>query len=168
MRETLEKHAIWSSMSTCPATESGTQLTLRGQLTDETGNPLRGERLHVFHTDNHGYYAPTDSITGGMAENDPRLEGFLVTDSAGRFEIRGIRPASYPKKYMGRTIPQHVHIVAAVAGFRPENFQVVFADDPAMSEHWETWAKKLRNPIVKLTLTDTGYFGEFKLVLLKN
>ncbi|GEM_PF-2591901 len=169
LHETLEKNAIWSSATTCPATEPGTKLTLRGHLTDETGKPLPGERIHVFHTNNHGFYAPTDSISGGMAENDPRIEGFLVTDSAGGFEVRTIRPASYPKQYRGRTIPQHVHFVVAVTGFRAENFQVVFADDPAMTdEHWVSWAKKMRNPIVNLRPDGVGVLGEVRLVLLKN
>ncbi|MBC7775178.1 MAG: hypothetical protein H7246_07040 [Phycisphaerae bacterium] len=167
LRETLEKYAVWPFETTCPATESGTKITLRGHLSDENGKPLPGERLHTFHTDHRGYYAPTDSASGRMGESDPRLEGFLTTDSTGGFEIRTVRPASYPKQYEGRTIPQHVHIVVAMAGKKEENFQVVFEDDPAMSEYWVAWAKNLRNPIVKLSPNETGMSGEVYLVLMR-
>lgn len=167
LREALEKHAVWSIETTCPATEPGAKIILHGQLTDENGNPLPGERIHVFHTNYQGYYAPTDSASGKMGENDARLEGFLTTDSLGRFELHTIRPASYPKQYQGRTIPAHVHMVVAVPGFREENFQVVFEDDPAMTTYWVAWAQKLSNPIVSLKMTETGNVGEVNLKLIR-
>lgn len=168
LHETLEKYAVWSDASTCSAAEPGPRITLHGLLTDENGKALPGERLHVFHTDHRGYYAPTDSASGHMAENDPRLEGFLITDSLGIFELRSVRPTSYPRKYEGRTIPQHVHFVVEARGFNAENFQVVFEDDPAMKEqHWLDWAKKLRNPVVKLVPDGAEMSGNLQLVLVK-
>ena len=95
LRKTLEKHATWAFDVLCPDTEPGPKIVLKGQVTDENGKPLPGAKLHIFHTDQQGYYSPLDAA-GSMLENDPRLEGFLTTDALGAFEIRTVRPASYP------------------------------------------------------------------------
>jgi protocatechuate 3,4-dioxygenase beta subunit len=66
-----------------------------------------------------------------MGEPDARLFCFLKTDENGNFEIRTIRPASYPMQYNGRTIPQHIHNNITARGYTGRNLQMVFEDDPA-------------------------------------
>jgi protocatechuate 3,4-dioxygenase beta subunit len=93
-----------------------------------------------FQTDSRGYYTPFDSAQNKMGEPDARLFGFLKTDANGNFEIHTIRPASYPKKYEGRTIPQHIHNNITAKGYANQNLQMVFDDDPAMNDYWRQWA----------------------------
>lgn len=167
LRQALQKQAIWSFDVLCPADEPGAHIVLKGRVTDKNGTPLAGAHLHVFQTNHQGYYSPLDSITGSMRENDPRLEGFITTGVNGVFEIRTVRPASYPKKYKGRFIPQHIHINVAADGCEDGIFQVVFKDDPAMDDYWVDWAKKAGFPIVTLVQTLAGPVGEVDLVLRK-
>jgi len=150
LRETLRKTAAWPYDILCPDSEPGTHITVKGRLVDSEKKPVPGASLHVFHTDNQGYYSPLDESSGRMLENDPRLEGFITTDSLGRFEIRTVRPANYPKRYEGRLLPQHIHVVVNAADYREGSFQIVFEDDPAMSDHWREWAKNGHHPMTRL------------------
>lgn len=166
LRASLEKHAKWSSVTLCPDTERGVNLHLEGRLLNEKNQAVAGAKLHIFHTDSRGFYSPLDSITGRMLEQDPRLDGFLQTDEQGRFSIQTVRPANYPKKYEGRLLPQHIHVLAHADGYAIRSAQVVFTDDPAMNEHWLDWAKKGKHPLVQLEKTPAGLNGKFELHLV--
>lgn len=167
LRASLEKHAKWPSVTLCPATEPGVKLHLEGRLLNEKNQAVTGAKLHIFHTDGRGFYSPLDSVTGRMLEQDPRLDGFLHTDEQGRFSIQTVRPANYPKKYEGRLLPQHIHVLAYADGYAVRSAQVVFTDDPAMNEHWLDWAKKGKHPLVQLEKTAAGLNGKFELHLVK-
>lgn len=167
LRASLEKHAKWSSATLCPDTERGVKLQLEGRLLNEKKQPVPGAKLHIFHTDSRGFYSPLDSITGRMLEQDPRLDGFLHTDEQGRFSIQTVRPGNYPKKYEGRLLPQHVHVLVYAKGYEPLSVQVAFKDDPAMNAHWIDWAQKAEFPLVQLEKTASGLKGKFDLHLVK-
>lgn len=167
LRKTLEKHSIWPFETICPSTEPGTKITITGHITDEKGQPIRGAKLHIFHTDQQGYYSPSDATTGRMMEQDPRLEGFLTTDSSGTYEIHTIRPASYPKRYEGRLIPGHVHLNILADGFQERRIQMVFEEDPAMIQYWVEWAHESHYPIVKLVHSGMEVRGEADLELVR-
>ena len=168
LRQMLEKHAIWPNATLCPKSESGTEISIQGRVVDDKGKPISGAKLHIFHTDHQGFYAPTDAKTGHMAEHDPRLEGFLITDEQGNYKINTIRPTSYPKKYNGRLIPQHIHIVASAPGVQLYSIQVVFEDDPVMDAYWLDWAKRSHYPVVKLLTSKSGIQGELNIQLIKD
>lgn len=167
LRTTLEKHAIWPDETLCPAGTSGEPLYLQGQLLDEHKRPVAGAQVHIFHTDQHGFYSPLDSIQGSMLEQDPRLDGYLKTDANGHFSIRTIRPGNYPRKYEGRLLPQHVHVLVHAKNYEVRSAQVVFYDDPAMNEHWLQWAKDGEHPLVRLQKSSAGWNGKFELGLNK-
>lgn len=167
LRASLEKHAKWSSATLCPDTEPGVKLHLEGRLLNEKNQAVAGAKLHIFHTDSRGYYSPLDSITGRMLEQDPRLDGFLHTDEQGRFSFQTVRPGNYPKKYEGRLLPQHVHVLVYAKGYEVLSVQVAFKDDPAMNAHWIDWAQKAEFPLVQLEKTTSGLRGKFELHLVK-
>lgn len=165
VREVLKKHAVWPFENVCPDTEPGVPITISGRLVADSGKPVPAASVHIFQTNSQGYYSPGDATTGRMMEKDPRLEGFLTTDSSGVFSIRTIHPASYPKKYEGRLIPAHIHLVVQAAGFHQKAVQMVFEDDPALTEYWMEWARKNGFPIIRLETTEKGARGEVTLKL---
>lgn len=164
----LKKYAVWSSLSICSNEETGKHILIKGKILDQKGKPISNALIHVFHADNNGYYAPTDSVNNSMAENDPRLFGFLRTDNSGNYELKTVRPASYPKQYNGRTIPQHIHFNISAEGFTERNFQMAFEDDPAMLlPYWKEWAKNLNYPVVKMIYSQGNAFGVNDIIMSK-
>jgi len=151
IRTLLEKQAKSSSVTLCTRKEKGSKITIKGRLLDVHQKPISRAGLYIFHADNKGYYAPTDSALKKMNEADPRLFGFLTTDELGNYSFQTVRPASYPNKFNGRFIPQHIHINCTATGYKNLNIQMVFKDDPAMKDtYWKEWAKKQKYPVVRL------------------
>jgi len=94
-----------------PAGEPGTPLVVSGRVFAADGKtPVEGVTLHVYHTDARGLYSDQDG-KGGPPQ--PRLKGWMKTDSAGRYEFHTIRPASYP----GTRNPAHIHAKVYGAGY---------------------------------------------------
>lgn len=107
-----------------PDSEPGTRLVVSGRIYDATGTkPLKGVRLYAYHTDATGVYNKPSA-------KEPRLKATVATDAEGRFELRTIRPGSYP----GGGNPAHIHFEAEGAGYEkqwPDELQ--FADDPEIT-----------------------------------
>lgn len=83
--------------------EPGEPLIVSGRILAADGvTPLAGMILDVYHTDTEGYYSRTP--TGG-ADPKPRIVGRLRTGPDGRYELRTIKPGSYP----GSRVPAHIH-----------------------------------------------------------
>ena len=100
--------------------EPGPRMIITGRVVAiRDSRPLAGVRVDVYQTDAKGLYDPR----GGP---EPRLTGSLSTDSAGRYEIRTIRPAPYPN----RPIPAHLHYVVIAPDRSEHRFEVRFEDDP--------------------------------------
>lgn len=82
----------------------GEVFTLRGTITDREGRALAGRRIEIWQCDLNGRYMhPGDR--GGEA-HDPAFQGFGhdITDEAGGYVFRTIKPAVYP----GRA--PHIHV----------------------------------------------------------
>jgi protocatechuate 3,4-dioxygenase beta subunit len=80
--------------------EPGDPLVVDGQVFAPDGRtPAPGVIVYAYNTDAQGYYGENH------AEYPPRIYGWMKTDDSGRFELRTIRPGSYP----GMRVPAHVH-----------------------------------------------------------
>jgi protocatechuate 3,4-dioxygenase, beta subunit len=93
-----------SSKGTLAASsDPGERLRLAGTVYDAEGkNPMPGVVLFAYQTDASGVYSkPVDD------SRNPRLRGWVKTDSSGRFELDTIKPGSYP----GGGNPAHIHVV---------------------------------------------------------
>src|SRR6185436_7320666 len=88
--------------------------------------PVAGASVYVYQTDARGYYRPDDK----MGNRDPRLYALLHTDTQGRYSYRTIRPGSYPDT----RVVQHIHYEVAAAGHGARIFEIVFEDDPLMTD----------------------------------
>lgn len=116
-----------STAAMAPAGEPGARLEVRGVVYAADGRtPVPGASLYVYQTDARGEYRPGDA--GG--NRDPRLKALLRTDEAGRYAFTTVRPGSYP----GTRVPQHIHYEVAAEGHHPRIFEIVFEDDPLVTE----------------------------------
>jgi protocatechuate 3,4-dioxygenase beta subunit len=84
--------------------------------------PRPGVVVYAYQTDARGLYTP-DGRPGV-----PRLHAWMRTDERGRYEMRTIRPASYP----GQTITAHIHMVVSADG-REQMTAIEFDDDPLLT-----------------------------------
>lgn len=109
----------------------GEPMVLWGIVTDGTGAPAAGVVVYAYHTDHRGVYPPTDEPgLSRAARRHGGLRGWAMTDEAGRYEFRTIRPAGYP----GRGDPAHVHMHVVEPGCCTYWIDsVLFDDDPRLT-----------------------------------
>jgi protocatechuate 3,4-dioxygenase beta subunit len=116
-----------SSADVAPAGEPGQRLEVSGVVYAADGKtPVANASVYVYQTNARGYYRPDDA----MGNRDPRLKALLRTDAQGRYSYRTIRPGSYP----GTQVPQHIHYEVTAEGRGTRIFEIVFEDDPVMSQ----------------------------------
>jgi protocatechuate 3,4-dioxygenase beta subunit len=112
----------WQATAT-PAGEPGEPLVVSGTVFGPDGTtPRPGVVVYAYQTDARGLYTP-DGRPGV-----PRLHAWMRTDERGRYEMRTIRPASYP----GQTITAHIHMVVSADG-REQMTAIEFDDDPLLT-----------------------------------
>jgi protocatechuate 3,4-dioxygenase beta subunit len=168
IRDLLSEKSSFSKIAVGPQNEPGDRITIKGSVTGADGKPAGDVRIVVFQTDAQGYYAPSDSKSKHMSEGDARLFGVLKTDRQGRFELNTIHPGSYPIKYEGRLIPQHIHFNLYARGTPELKIQVAFDDDPAMEDpHWRHWAEQNQFPVVRLIKAGAVRTGTCVLMLTR-
>jgi protocatechuate 3,4-dioxygenase beta subunit len=116
-----------SSAAVAPAGEPGQRLAVKGVVYAADGRtPVARASIYVYQTDSRGHYRPDDA----MGNRDPRLMALLRADAAGRYSFTTIRPGSYP----GTRVPQHIHYEVAADGHGARFFEIVFEDDPLVTD----------------------------------
>ncbi len=107
---------ITASVTMVSQKEPGEQLIVNGTFYSRDGKtPAAGVLLYVYQTDATGVYNSDDG-----SWQRPRINGWFRTDKKGRYEIRTIKPGSYPR---GRN-PAHIHLVIV-----PDNAPARWLDD---------------------------------------
>ena len=99
---------------------SGEAIVIAGRILDEDLRPVRRTLVEVWNANTHGRYSHT-SDAGNDAPLDPNFYGFgrLLTDDAGRYQIRTIKPGAYvARKDIGWWRPPHVHFSVVGSGVR--------------------------------------------------
>jgi protocatechuate 3,4-dioxygenase beta subunit len=123
--------------SLSPQGEAGAPLVITGTiLMAGNGAPAAGVTMSLYQADVSGIYCDERCPPGTQA----RLAASLVTGPDGRYEIRTIRPGSYP----GQRIPAHIHVKLSCEGCReqvPDEFR--FADDPFISDNERSEPERL-------------------------
>lgn len=104
--------------------EPGDRLIVHGKILGPDGAPVSGASVFVYQTGEDGVYGPEGN-------RNPRLRGYLRTDGEGAFELRTIKPGSYP----GTSIAAHIHIHVQPPDGAPEKVgEIVFEGDPHLTE----------------------------------
>jgi hydroxyquinol 1,2-dioxygenase len=114
----------------------GPALFVRVSFRDETGAPLAGTEVDVWHSSPEGFYENQDPVQADM-----NLRGKFLTDEAGAIAFRTVKPAGYPIPIDGPTgdllraqgrhnmRPAHLHFLARKRGFKTLITQLYVQDD---------------------------------------
>lgn len=107
--------------------EPGSRMVLRGTVFRADGTtPYPGFLLYLYQTDDTGVY---NRASGSWRE--PRLRGWVKTDAQGKYEIRTIKPGSYP----GSTNPAHIHVIVRINDAPPQWIgDFLFEGDPFLND----------------------------------
>ena len=106
------------------ADEPGDRFIVTGQALD-TGRPVAGVSIYVFHADAEGFY----TRDGHNSDENARLFGTLRTDANGRYRYETIRPSGYGG------LSAHVHQVVTAHGYKPRLFDLWLGDDPILQRN---------------------------------
>lgn len=134
-----------------PDFEPGTRIVITGRvLQSDRKTPCAGLVLYFYQTDDSGVY---NKIDGSYLR--PRLYGWVKTDGEGRYEIRTIKPGSYPR----RKEAAHIHVTVKnrpASGRWLDSF--LFEGDPNLNEEERMQPQKLGrlSPVVRLAKGKDG------------
>lgn len=101
----------------------GTVLDVSGRVVDRSGKPRAGAKVEVWQCDAQGHYHHVGEREGSGDENFQGY-GAVVTDAAGRYSFRTIKPVPYP----GRT--PHIHFTVVEGGKRRLTSQMFIEGEP--------------------------------------
>jgi hydroxyquinol 1,2-dioxygenase len=108
---------------------------------DNSGRPVQGAEVDVWHASAEGFYENQDP-----AQADMNLRGKFITDAHGHISFRSVKPGGYPIPISGpvgellraqgrhNMRPAHIHFMIYKPGFKTQFSQVYSSDDP----HLET------------------------------
>lgn len=125
-----------SSVTLVSADEPGQRLIITGTIYKSDGKtPLAGAVMYLYQTDASGVYS-----RGTNSSRNPRLKGWLKTGADGRYEIRTIKPGSYP----GSRNPAHIHATITPPGGKEHWIdEFLFDGDPFLKkEDYQKFAGK--------------------------
>jgi len=105
-------------------------------LKDQSGKPISGAKVDVWHSSPEGFYEQQDPKQAPM-----NLRGQFTTDAEGKFGFRSVKPAGYPipidgpvgdlvragKRHDYR--PAHLHFLIFKEGFKTLISQIYVNDD---------------------------------------
>jgi len=114
----------------------GPGLVVHASIEDGEGRPVAGAEVDIWHSSPEGLYENQDP-----AQAEMNLRGRFVTDDAGRFHFRSVKPAGYPIPIdgpVGELIratrrhnyrPAHLHFMICKPGFKTLISQIYAPDD---------------------------------------
>jgi catechol 1,2-dioxygenase len=114
----------------------GPAIFVNCHVKDQSGRPIAGAEVDVWHSSPEGFYEQQDP-----KQADMNLRGKFVTDAEGRFWFRSVKPAGYPipvdgpvgdlvragKRHNFR--PAHLHFLIFKEGFKTLISQIYSNDD---------------------------------------
>jgi protocatechuate 3,4-dioxygenase beta subunit len=114
----------------------GPELVVHVSLEDSNGRPVAGAEIDVWHSSPEGLYENQDPKQAEM-----NLRGRFISDQAGRFHFRSVKPAGYPIPVdgpVGELVlatrrhnfrPAHLHFMVYKPGLKTLISQVYSPDD---------------------------------------
>lgn len=117
--------------------DKGEVLFMNGQVRDQTGKPVAGAVVDVWHADTRGNYSHFDPQQAPY-----NLRRRIVTDDEGRYRFRSIMPSGYSTPPGGNTEkllfaigrhgnrPAHIHFFVEAPGHRHLTTQINIEGDP--------------------------------------
>ena len=137
-----------------PAVGEITHLT--GRILGPTGQAVRNAIIEIWQVDANGAYIHSADASKGR--NDSNFQGYgrFMTDAAGQYYFRTIKPVPYP----GRT--PHIHVAVSRNGRRILTTQILV--NGHAQNHGDMVARGIRDPLALETiLVDFKPIAESKL-----
>ncbi|MBV9529885.1 MAG: catechol 1,2-dioxygenase [Bradyrhizobium sp.] len=132
-----EDHPLRASGDTLVRSPTpGPGLIVHAEIADREGRPVAGAEVDIWHSSPEGLYENQDPKQAEM-----NLRGRFVTDDAGRFHFRSVKPAGYPIPMDGPVgdlvratrrhhyRPSHLHFMIYKPGFKTMISQIYVPDD---------------------------------------
>jgi protocatechuate 3,4-dioxygenase beta subunit len=164
-REIIKENAKAEHITIISDSEPGTQITIKGLVTDEKGNPSRNLIVYFYQTSDKGWYSDTAAHILAY-EGDfrhARLFGYLKTDNNGVFSFTTIKPKGYPKSDLAAHI--HIHFWDAASNPLRGPGELQFDDDPRMTPERRRESLASGYLISKNSGTEKLPVYEYKIVL---
>jgi protocatechuate 3,4-dioxygenase, beta subunit len=133
-----------------PSRARGQLIYVTGRVLTCSGRPVEGARIEVWHANADGKYRHPSDVN--PAAIDPNFDGFglLMTDAAGRYRLRTVKPGRYPT-VDGEIRPPHIHF--DVQGrFDRLVTQLYFAGEP--ENHTDRWLQAAPRPDLLIAALD--------------
>jgi protocatechuate 3,4-dioxygenase beta subunit len=106
-------------------TAKGTVSYVSGRIRDPDGRPLSGARVEIWQCDTNGrYHYVRDDRADTPLDGNFQGYGQTITDRAGGYQFRTIRPVPYP----GRTA--HIHFAVSGPGLARFTTQMYIEGEP--------------------------------------
>ena len=114
----------------------GPGLVVRASIADQNGDPVAGAEIDVWHSSPQGLYENQDPEQAEM-----NLRGRFISDDAGCFDFRSVKPAGYPIPVdgpVGELVratrrhhyrPAHLHFMIYKPGYKTLISQIYTPDD---------------------------------------
>ena len=102
----------------------GVTTDLQGHVCDQNAHPVAKARIEIWQCDARGRYRHPRDRHGGAVDPGFQGHGHTLTDAAGRYRFRTIRPMPYP----GRT--PHIHVAVFPEGQEPFVTQLYVRNEP--------------------------------------
>lgn len=133
--------------------DEGEPLIISGKIYLPDGKTLAPSMLfYGYHTNAKGIYQ-----TKPEEHRHGKFRGWMLTDEAGRFEFRTIKPASYPNT----RVPPHIHISATGKNYPERNLGTIeFLNDSHVTEEMKAQAARdgMFAQIIELKKDEKGFW----------
>lgn len=119
----------------------GQLITVSGRVLDEAGRPVRGALIEMWHANAAGKYIHHNDPSPVPADPHFRGHGRTLTDDAGRFRFRTIKPGGYavpddePGARAGWWRPPHLHVSLFGATFGARLVTQLFFPGEPLNAH---------------------------------
>jgi protocatechuate 3,4-dioxygenase, beta subunit len=129
-----------------PGMAMGTITHITGRILDPVGRGISGARVEIWQCDSDGrYHYVHDEQADRPLDENFQGYGQTITDAAGGYRFRTIRPVPYP----GRT--PHIHFAVSGAGLPRFTTQMYVAGEP-LNER-DSILMAVRDPAARARLT---------------
>ena len=109
----------------------GDVVLVRGRVLDEGGKPILGALVEIWQANTWGRY-DHERDENNPRPLDPNFQGWgeVVTQEAGRYGFKTIRPGSYAADGSGWMRPPHIHFKVSRRGYHELITQMYFEGEP--------------------------------------
>lgn len=117
-----------------PQGVAGERVRIEGRIVDADGKPVNDAAVELWQANSHGKYASPEDPQDKPVETAFRGYGRSLTDEAGSFRFRTIKPGRVPGPG-GRLQAPHLNVTIFMRGLLKQLMtRVYFPDDPANAQ----------------------------------